>query len=331
MATALIPDLRRAFPRSNWEITASVPRPLRPLFCPLDGIDRWLGRPTTPGLAGIRAQARLYRLGRFDTVILLPNSFRSAAAARLACIPKRIGYARDGRGWLLNRRVKPRKNKAGGWLPEPAVDYYLRLVRETQQLPDHPIPPMRLKITPQQHRETAERLAELGINAGQQLILLNPGASKPAKRWPAERYARLANRLASSTGSVIAVTGSPAEKPILSEVVAKARTHVVNLAEAGWPIRLLKAVIARASLLVTNDTGPRHVAAAVITPVVTLFGPTGPEWTLIPFKHDHHVIAPDRIQTAIEPYPTFTSGTMEAITVEQVAETALRVFKSAGI
>ncbi|QDU71742.1 glycosyltransferase family 9 protein [Mucisphaera calidilacus] len=317
MVTPALPSLRRVFPVEAWSVTGYVPRALRGLFKPMAGVDRWLGwRKAGSSLGGVWSEACFLRRGRFDAALLMPNSFRAAAVVSLAGIPKRMGYSRDGRGWLLTDRVMPRR-EAGRWVPEPAVDYYMRLVRELGGLEETGTPPLRLDVSDAQRAELRERLGALGLSAEQRLVVLNPGASKVIKRWPAERYAELADRLTERLGVAVAVSGSPAEREILTAVQASARARLLNLAEARLPVRLLKAVLERADLLVTNDTGPRHVAAAVGTSVVTLFGPTGPEWTVIPFDRDVHVLAEDR-------------GTMGAISVDVVFEAAERLLTNGG-
>ncbi|MEQ9454652.1 MAG: glycosyltransferase family 9 protein, partial [Phycisphaeraceae bacterium] len=290
MATVALSELRGVFAESEseWEVVGYPPRGLRGLFKPLAGVDRWLGR--RPGM-GVWAEACWLRGLGFDAVLLLPNSFRSALVVWLAGIPRRIGYARDGRGWLLTDRAEARR-EGGKWAAEPAVDYYLRLVRGLGGGGEE-MSAMRLVVTEAQRRKMGERLEALGVGAGDRVVVLNPGASKVMKRWPAERYGALADRLAETFGVVVVVSGSPGERGIAGEVVASSETGVVDVT-GRLSVSLLKALMERAELLVTNDTGPRHVAAAVGTSVVTLFGPTGPEWTVIPFDRDVHVIARDR-------------------------------------
>lgn len=317
MVTSSLASLRQVFGEDEWEVVGYVPRPLRGLFRPLAGVDHWLGRRKYgSSLRGVWAEADFLRRGRYEAALLFPNSFRSAMVVAMAGIPRRIGYDRDMRGWLLTEKVLPRR-EGGKWVPEPAVDYYLRLVREAGGLEESGVPAMHLEVTEAHRLELRARLAALGVEEGERLVVLNPGASKEAKRWPAERYGALADRLVAEAGVRVLVSGSPAEREIVGRVVDAAGQRVVNLAEARWPVRLLKAVLERSTLLVTNDTGPRHVAAAVGTSVVTLFGPTGPEWTTIPFDRDVHVLASDR-------------ATMEAISVDEVAEASLGLLAGEG-
>src|SRR5690606_39001048 len=89
----------------------------------------------------------------------------------------------------------------------------------------------------------------------------------------------------------VAVTGAPREAPIVNQVLAASKTRFINLPAAGVDLTLLKSIIKRSNLLVTNDTGPRHMAAALGVPVVTIFGPTDAAWTTIDFPYERQVSA----------------------------------------
>jgi heptosyltransferase-2 len=138
------------------------------------------------------------------------------------------------------------------------------------------------------------------------IALLNPGGNDPAKRWPAERFAALADYLAHTRGVTVLVSGSPAERELTASIVSQAAqrpsspthdsrltTHaqIVDLARHQLTLGTLKAIIARCSVMVTNDTGPRHIAAAFGVPVVTLFGPTDHRWTTIPHNDEVRILA----------------------------------------
>ena len=204
--------------------------------------------------------------------VLLPNSFRSALGARLSGAPIRVGYNRDRRRWLLTHAV----HAPDARVPTPAVDYYATLTEFALGLNeiDRRI---ELAVTDDE-QHAADHLLH---NVKRPFALLNPGANRTDKRWPAEFFAQLADALASSRGLSIVMTGSPAERDILQAVQRGAKTAIINLAERGVMLSSLKAVIQRAAVLITNDTGPRHIAAALGTPVVTLFGPTDHRWTTL--------------------------------------------------
>jgi len=238
-----------------------------------------VGEPKRAG--GLLGLGRRLRRERPDAALLLPNSFRSALLARLAGAGRRVGYRRYGRGVLLSAGLPAPPAKP----PVPALDYYRRLaawalgVREID-------PRMELFVTDADRAEAARHLD----GVARPYAVLCPGASKAAKRWPAPRFAAVANGLAGQ-GLAVVATGAPAERPLLAEVARAAKATVHDLAARGVTMGGLKAVIAGAALCVTNDTGPRHVAAALETPVVTLFGPTDHRWTSIDCPRERILLA----------------------------------------
>ncbi|MEM1444642.1 MAG: lipopolysaccharide heptosyltransferase II [Planctomycetota bacterium] len=283
MATPTLRAFREASP--NAQIAGLVAAPLVKLMDGAEGVDRWLPAEGKSGFGWVPRQAAALRGESFDACVLLPNSFRWAMAAWRAGIPKRIGYARDGRGALLTDRLVPRRI-GNRFLEVPTLEYYLQLARylgaEGTDIT------MRLPVD-----ESADRKAEELLQAaeGRPVALLNPGAQKPEKRWPADRYASLAERCTDQLGLSVAVTGSPAEREIVNAVCGQAKSEPMNLPALGVDLPTLKAITRRAAVLITNDTGPRHLAAAVNTPVVTLFGPTTPAWTEINYPLERIVTA----------------------------------------
>jgi heptosyltransferase-2 len=279
MATPVLRAVREHAPRAR--IVAAVRPGLEPLLDGAPWIDEIL--PLDPrGMVGpIRAAAALRRR-RPQAALLLPNSFRTALTVRLAGIPVRVGYDRDGRGLLLTARLAAARRSG----PVPMVDYFLELARFATGRADVA---GRLELAVTAAEEEAADALLAGISGP--FALLNPGANRPDKRWPAERFARVADALADRHGLAAAVTGAPAERPIAREVAARARRPVVDLAARGVTLGSLKAVARRAALLVTNDTGPRHVAAALGTAVVTLFGPTDHRWTTLHAPHERLLLA----------------------------------------
>jgi len=234
-----------------------------------------------PGFFGT---ARAMRRATADAVLLLPNSFRSALAARVSGAPIRIGYARDGRGLLLTHRLRFDRRER----PIAAIEYYARLARfafglETIDLTT------RLFVT-EEERSSAGRL--LGADVDAPLAVLNPGANRADKRWPPERFAAVGDHLAGTRGMRIAINGSPSEATVVREVASKcSRCKPINLAERGVTLASLKGVIAQASLVITNDTGPRHIACALGVPTVALFGPTDHRWTTLNVPHERVIVA----------------------------------------
>lgn len=203
----------------------------------------------------------------FAEAWLLPNSFRSALVPFLAGIPDRIGYATDGRASLLTRPI-PRP---------PADDHQLRdydpLLRSRGIEPD--LDPPRLTIPEEAARRADAVLLRSAGEADAPVVVLAPGAAFSwTKRWPADRFGRLARELR-DRGLAPAVAIGPGEE-VLARAVSDAAGIPIPVLGADLDPVELAAALARARVVVTNDSGPMHLAAAVGTPVVALFGPTDP-------------------------------------------------------
>lgn len=250
------------------------------------------------GVMGPKVVASKIRPRRYDAAVLLTNSFSTALVTRLAFIPRRIGYDRDSRGILLTERLKARKRPAphSGYACVPAVEYYLHAAQCVLE-PANPEaatvtrPRLELGTTAAQEEAGARLLESLGVPENVRPVILNPGANNVAKRWPADRFRALAEHLTRERGLTVLVNGSPAEAG-LAEQVGGGLRGAHNLPKAGVTLGSLKAVCRRARLMVTNDTGPRHIAAAFGVPTITLYGPTDPRWTTLPA----HPLAAPRVE-----------------------------------
>ncbi|MGH9440725.1 MAG: lipopolysaccharide heptosyltransferase II [Thermoanaerobaculia bacterium] len=219
------------------------------------------------GPGALLGDARLVGRARFDEVWVLPNSFRSALLARLAGAPKRFGYATDRRRFLLTQSpAKPAATR------HQSRDYD-RLLEEGGIAPD-PNPP-RLEVPPEAARKAAQYLDSYRIGEASRPIFLSPGAAFGAtKRWPAERFALLADALMDE-GHKLALTIGPDEIE-LGRLIARRARHRVPVMGADLDSGELAAVLAAGRLHVGNDSGPAHLAAAVGVPTVVFFGPTDP-------------------------------------------------------
>jgi heptosyltransferase-2 len=232
-------------------------------------------RPTRrQGFLGLAAELRDRR---FEIAVLLTNSFRSALLTRLAGIHRRVGYDRDGRGMLLTDRLLASKLN-GKYVPISMTHYYNAIAkylgcRDCSET-------MELFTTEQEESEADAAIKGARVKADQPIAVINPGASfGPAKCWFADRFAEVADRLVGELGAYVFVSCGPKEIEIAQQVEDKMREAVTVLNNPVMKLGPSKALIRRASLLVTNDTGPRHFAKAFGTPVVTIFGPTDPRWS----------------------------------------------------
>jgi heptosyltransferase-2 len=229
------------------------------------------------GLAGLERLARELRAERFDAALLLQNAFQAAWLAWRAGIAERIGYARDGRSWLLTRAVPvPRR----GEIPALEPFYYLELVRRAgwlDRLPERL--EIRLRVAPASLERAEQTLAAAGSFGERLRIAIAPGAAfGPAKCWPAERYAELADRLIAAFAADVVLFGAPAERQMCERIAGAMVARPAVLA-GRLGVAELPAALARCGLFIGNDSGAMHVAAAVGLPVVGIFGPTDPDAT----------------------------------------------------
>jgi heptosyltransferase-2 len=257
------------------------------------------------------------RRRRIEWAVVLPNSFRSALITRLAVARRRIGYDRDGRGFLLTDRI-PVKNRRGGtgkrelacdrsvsaassppepanppvqpgpFVPMPLVEYYADLGEAIgcERPGDH----LELFTTPDCDRAVEERLTSKGIAERRPLIVISPGAKYgAAKCWLPDRFAAVADRFIETANAAVAVTCGPGEEPIARSIGSYMRKPGYIFDNPRLALGELKSLIRRCDLLICNDAGPRHFAKAFDVPVVTIFGPTHPEWTATSYPKERIV------------------------------------------
>ena len=233
--------------------------------------------------------ARRLRAERYNLAVLLPNSLRTALIAAWGRAERILGYDRDWRGrWLTDKVETPRDDRRRPKVV-PQIDYYIG-IGEFLGVPCDDRG-MTLRLRPEDRAAADAELRAAGVEAGRPLVMVNPGASYgSSKMWMPERYAGVADALIESRGAQVIVHAAPSERGVAGRVVgAMARKPAMHFADRDSTIGLLKALLARSSLLITNDTGARHVAAAMDTPVVTLFGSTDPERTRLDYARERIV------------------------------------------
>ncbi len=278
MATPTLRALRRQFPAAK---IAGIARPhLLPLLSgsnwlsqsiPWEHHDRgWIGRTWT--------LVRQLRRERLDAVLVLRNSGFAAGIARLSRARQVIGYARRGSRLFLTHSLRaPRES--GRFTPISAVDYYLELAYalgcedEPRQL--------ELPVSAADRSAADGTWDHLDLPDPREVVLLNiGGAYGNAKHWPREHSIELSRRLASDLGLTVLILCGPGERASAAELARDAgHSRVLSLADEDVSFGPTKAIIQRARLLVSTDSGPRHIAAGVGTPTVTLFGPIDPRWS----------------------------------------------------
>lgn len=292
------------------------------------------------------------RRGKFDVGLALPNSHRSALELWFAGIPQRIGYARFGRNLFLTKAIVPRdgavemhkrsvaeikdliegrRTKTTDSLPAKAhhIFQYLHLVAALGAKPEALEP--RIEISENEVSQFRGRLNKICPDENPIWLGLNPGAEYgPAKRWPAERFISAAVELHQKTKCSWIIFGvkETATQQIAAElekIIGK--QYVVNLA-GETTLRELCAGLKFCQLVLTNDTGPMHVAAALGTPVIVPFGSTSAELTGPTFSERNALL-----KAKVPCSPCFLRECpidfrcMDSIGVEQVVSAALAVLK----
>jgi heptosyltransferase-2 len=284
MATPALRALRRAHPAA--EITASAGGPLAALLRGIGSVDRWIpgeGR----GARSLVRHARALRAGRYDWAVLLPDSVHVALAPWLARVPLRAGYARDPlRRALLTRALAPPRAE-GRRLPISMIERYLRITRALGCADAGS--ELELALDPLASERVAKRLALAGVGEAEPLVVVTPGASFGAsKLWPPEHFAAACDGLHAAQGLRAVLAPGPGEEAVARAIAARSRAAPLVLDAPVTTLPELAALVARARLVLTNDTGPRHVAVALGTPVISLLGPTDP-------RHTAHLLERQRV------------------------------------
>lgn len=276
--------LRRRFPSSH--IAWLVKRQWAGLLRRVEGVDEvW---PVVPTLWGWLSQIPRLRAAGFDLVVDLQGLLRSGAVARLSGCATRIGFAdgREGSPWFYTHRVAVPPMRESH-----AVDRNLRVAAALGAATDGAAE-FSLRPTSEDRERIGTLLRETGLaqgkGRGREWIALNVSARWATKRYPEDSFAAVADLIETNGWGPVGFIGGPEDRTAVASVLARMKTRAVNLTGL-TSIDLLPALLESAAVLVTNDSGPMHVAAAVGTPVVALFGPTSPVATG-PYGQGHLVL-----------------------------------------
>jgi heptosyltransferase-2 len=314
--------LDRRFPRAAISVLA---KPwVSGLFAGHPAVDRVLEYRAGDVHRGLTGRWRLVKKLRdenFDLAVLFPNSLDAAMVPWLAGIPRRVGYPTDGRRWLLTHPAWGPTKVPG----QHQVERYLDIVRA---LGGDGAPSLRLRV-PAEARQNAQRLLEAHAIGPTDLVVgLNPGSVYGgAKRWPPGRFAAVADGLAERRGAQILLIGSLQERPILDEVGARMRHPAINLG-GRTDLGTLVGLLARTQMLLTNDTGAMHVAAAVGTPVLAIFGPTDAQETGPLGPHSRIVREPMPCSPCLLRECPIDHRCMTHVTADQVLQATLELLKN---
>lgn len=325
MSIPALRELRRIFPDSH--ISLHTRDWAEGLFRDADFIDdlvifeknRWK-------IKDVYDNSQFLRDDGYELAVLFPNSFESAVTSFFSRIPRRIGYNKDVRGLLLTDPIavpewKNRKHE---------VFYYLNLVSEVERrvlgrdTVSQAIPNTDLNISDERKAEAKRKLSDLGVDVGKKTIALGVGSTNSrAKRWPADRYAKLSDRLQAELNVNVILVGSEDEKDISEAVISVSKKQPIDLT-GKTDLAEAVAILSEIDLLISNDMGLAHVAPAVGTQTIAIFGPTNSETTR-PYSLNAEVIRKD-----VDCSPCMLRDCpidhrcMTRISVEEVFDTAKR-------
>ncbi len=275
MATPVFSCLRQNFPRLA--VTGVIRKYARGVIADGPWFDRIIDceDKTVKGFFNLVTAIRNVRP---DITLLFTNSFRSSLIAWLGRSRKIYGYRRNGRSFLLTGGPVPKRKKRR-ITPVPMVEYYLEICKALNlELPETTKP--ELFISSSLMEKGMRLLQKYEIKVGDQVIGINPGAKfGSSKCWPPEYFAKLAELLTQQWKCKILLFVGPGEKEIARTIIKKSKASIINTAPDKVDLSLLKPLIKRCQLLVTNDTGPRHYGVAFDVPVVVIMGSTDPRYT----------------------------------------------------
>jgi len=290
MSIPALRGLRRLFPDSH--ITLHTRSWANELFSDADFIDelvtfeknRW-------PIKDVYDNSQFLKDDKFDLAILLPNSFESALTSFLTKTPRRIGYNKDVRGLLLTDPVAVPEWK--GRLHEGF--YYLHLIAEVERRVlsrstlSSVMPDGRLDISDERKIKARFRLQEAGVDSSKNTVAIVAGsANSNEKRWPAENFAKLIDRLRDELSANVVLIGTKEEADVAHRIIELIEQQLIDLT-GKTSLGEAAAILSVVDLVISNDTGLAHVAPAVGTNTIVIFGPTNPETTR-PYTPLAHVL-----------------------------------------
>ena len=325
MCEPALRGLRRLFPDA--QIALLVKPAVADLYAGHPALTRVLTYDTKgrhAGLFGKWALAGQLRRQQFDLAVLFQNAFEAAFLTFLAGVPRRYGYSTDGRSLLLSDPVAAPDRRT----LVHQVRYYWDLLKPLGIMGDPSAP--ELVVFPEEEQAMARRFARGGLTPTDVVVGINPGSTYgTAKRWLPERFAEVTERLCHTIQESrehqvsVVIFGARGEERLGQEIAARLSSRTLVLSGV-TTIRELMAAVKRCAVLLTNDTGPMHIASAFQVPVVAIFGPT--DWrTTSPFGSAHAIVRQpvDCAPCLLRNCP-IDHRCMTGVTVDQVQEAATK-------
>lgn len=329
MSVPALRALRQLFPDD--EIALHTRSWAEGIFRDADFIDRILTyeRPES-SLKEVMGQARALKNERFDLAIIFPNSFASALTARFAGIPRRFGFSKEGRRLVLTDPVPIPEWKS----TRHEAYYYLELVRAVENGVLGTDSSARyetttdLPVSDARQADTRDFLTRKGVDLSRPIVALGPGSTNSmAKRWPYERFATVADLLHKEKAANIILLGGPDDVEVAAKISAMSSASLLDLT-AKTSLGDAADILSVCDLMISNDMGLAHLAPAVGTATLVIFGPTNPVTTR-PFSELAEVL---RVEVECSPCMLrecpIDHRCMERVTVEQVFSAAVSKLES---
>lgn len=331
MSIPALQALRAAFPDAHIAIAA------RPWVAGLYGrepfCDELIPYDAPRGRHGLGEKWRFasdLRRRNFDCAILFQNAFESAAIARLAGIPFRIGYARDGRSWLLTHPIPvPRRDE----IPRHQRFYYLELLKRARIVSEYsPDAPIRLSGAATAAEEGRDRFRRADVSTP--VIGVSPGAAYGgAKRWLPDRFAQAAVEIARERDASVAIFGSAEERDVCASVEQSVHSLGILCQNFAGQTSLAEFIemAAACDIFLTNDSGPMHIASALGVATVVVFGATDDQATGPTGAYSRVVREPVECSPCLLRECPIDHRCMTRVDAHRVAETALTLLDIAKV
>lgn len=261
------------------------------------------------------------RKENFDTVFLFHRSFTRVAVCYLAGIKRRIGYYRKKTGFLLTDKFEIPDNSLH------RAEYFINLINKTGI--ESKDKRYEFFINSKAVDRVVDLLAKFGITREDNYIVINPGGNWNPKRWPVEYYAQLADRISQSPGMKIVVSGAKKDISLSQRINSKMKNEAIILA-GETNLKELGALLKGARVVISADSGPMHLAAALGVPVVAIFGPTSPQITGPYNPQAEHIILQKDVGCPVPCYEVSCADNkcMKAVTVDEVFKAVKKILNS---
>lgn len=264
------PDLSIHVLCGEWaaDVLASADEIDRVLTLPFPGFQRASTSALSPWRLAIQTARRLRKVGYASAIVMRPDHWWGALVTHLAGIPQRIGYDFEN--------VTPFLTEVVDYKPGHAVEQNLRLVSSWTGALDAAAVRLEYSLQATDQAYMADRIDSWQIEMDKPIVCIHPGSGAASKIWPADKWMQVADQIAALFGTAIVFTGTASEAALVNEIAAGMEAETICIA-GETSVGQLAALYARSRAVLGPDSGALHLAAAVGTPTVTLFGPADPQ------------------------------------------------------